>query len=82
MPRLSIDITEDEHRRLKASAALEGRSLKDYVLARALADASETDALSALADVLKPRIEQAKRGEFSDHSINDIARAARKKRAR
>ena len=39
MPRLSIDITKEEHRRLKASAALEGQSLKDYVITRVLVDA-------------------------------------------
>ena len=81
MPRLSIDITDEEHRRLKASAALKGQSLKDYVVSRALADTLEADALSALTKVLKPRIEQADRGDLSNSSIKDIARAARKKRA-
>ncbi len=80
MPRLSIDITDEEHRRLEASAALEGRSIEDYVLTRALADAPETDALSALAEVLRPRIEQADRGEISNRSFEDVAKAARKMR--
>ena len=44
MPRLSINIAPEEHRKLKAIAALKGESIKDYVL--------------------KPRIEQARRGEF------------------
>ena len=52
MSRLSIDITEDAHRRLKASAALEGQSLKDYVITRALVEAPETEALAALAEIL------------------------------
>ena len=81
MPRLSIDITEEEHRRLKASAALEGQSLKDYVITRVLVDAPETDALAALAEVLKPRIEQADRGETSKRAFKDIGAAARKNSA-
>ena len=36
MPRLSIDITPEQHKRLKASAALCGQSIKDYVLERSL----------------------------------------------
>lgn len=80
MPRLSIDITEDEHRRLKASAALEGRSIKEYVLERALGDAREQEGLTELAGLLRPRIEAADRGDVSSCSVADIARRARAKR--
>lgn len=84
MPRLSIDITPEEHQKLKAIAALKGQSIKDYVLNRALGDApalygmTEDEAFSALADFLKPRIDQARRGEVSSKSIGDIRREARK----
>ena len=83
MPRLSIDITPDEHRKLKAIAALKGQSIKAYVLDRTLSDApdmedmNEAQAFDALAEFLKPRIEQARRGELSTRSINDIRREAR-----
>lgn len=80
MPRLSIDITEEQHRRLKASAALEGRSIKEYVLERALGDAGVGDALGELAALLRPRIEAADRGDVSSRSVADIARRARAKR--
>jgi len=36
MSRISIDVTDDEHKRLKAMAALRGKSIKDYVLERTL----------------------------------------------
>jgi hypothetical protein len=36
MARLSIDITPEEHQKLKAIAALRGQSIKDYVLNRTL----------------------------------------------
>lgn len=82
MPRLSIDITPEEHQKLKAIAALKGESIKDYVLKRTLGDApdlddmSEDEAVAALADFLKPRIEQAQRGQFSTKSMADIRRKA------
>ena len=82
MPRLSIDITPEEHQKLKAIAALKGESIKDYVLKRTLGDApalddmSEGEAVAALADFLKPRIDQARRGELSTKSMADIRREA------
>ena len=82
MPRLSIDITPEEHQKLKAIAALKGESIKDYVLKRTLGDApalddmSEDEAVAALADFLRPRIEQARLGEFSTKSMADIRRDA------
>ena len=82
MPRLSIDITPEEHQKLKAIAALKGESIKDYVLKRTLGDApalddmSEDEAVAALADFIQPRIEQAQRGEFSAKSMADIRREA------
>ena len=84
MPRLSIDISPEEHQKLKAIAALKGVSIKDYVLKRALGDApalnemTEDEAVSALADFLRPRIEQARRGELSKKSLTDIRREAHK----
>jgi hypothetical protein len=84
MPRLSIDITPEEHQKLKAIAALKGESIKDFVLKRTLGDApaldnmSEDEAVAALADFLKPRIEQAQLGEFSTKSMADIRREAQK----
>lgn len=83
MPRLSIDVTPEEHQKLKAIAALNGESIKEYVLKRTLGDApalsdmSEDEALVALASFLKARIEQAQRGELSAKSIADIRREAR-----
>ena len=78
MPRLSIDITSEEHAKLKAIAALKGQSIKDFVLKRTLGEApavedmSEEQALEALSDFLKPRVEQAQRDELSTKSFEDI----------
>jgi len=70
--RLSIEISPEQHQRLKASAALQGKSIKDYVLDRTLPDSDEQTALQELEIFLKPRIEAANRGDFSSKSVDDI----------
>ncbi len=70
--RLSIEISSEQHQRLKASAALQGQSIKDYVLTRTLPDSDEQIALQKLEDFFKPRIEAANKGDFSSKSVDDI----------
>lgn len=70
--RLSIEISADQHQWLKAAAALQGQSIKDYVLERTLPDMDEQTALQALESFLKTRIEAADKGELSSKSVNDI----------
>jgi Antitoxin ParD len=70
--RLSIEISPEQHQRLKASAALQGQSIKDYVLARTLPDSNEQSALLELESFLRPRIQAANNGELSSKSVDDI----------
>jgi hypothetical protein len=70
--RLSIEITPDQHQRLKAAAALQGQSIKDYVLKRTLPNSDEQAALQELEAFLRPRIEAANIGQFSSKSVDDI----------
>ena len=70
--RLSIEITTGQHQRLKAAAALQGQSIKDYVLKRTLPDSEERIALQRLEEFLKPRIEAASNGQLSSKSVDDI----------
>jgi len=70
--RLSIEITTNQHQRLKAAAALQGQSIKDYVLKRTLPNSEERIALQRLEEFLKPRIEAANSGQFSSKSVDDI----------
>jgi len=78
MSRLSIEITPEQHQRLKALAALHGKSIKEYVLEQALPPTSDMDSLSEeealakLEDFLKPRIEAAKQGKMSSRSTRQI----------
>jgi hypothetical protein len=69
--RLSIEITPEQHQRLKAIAALQGRSMKDYVLARVLDDTEDNAALSQLEAFLEPRIAAAQ-GQTITRSVTDI----------
>lgn len=70
--RLSIEVSPEQHQRLKAAAALKGQSIKDYVLSRTLPTAAEQTALQELEGFLKPRLEAAKQGDFSSKSVDDI----------
>ena len=70
--RLSIDITPEQHQHLKAAAALQGKSIKSYVLERSLPAADEQVALKELEDFLTPRIEMAKQGVVINESVDDI----------
>ena len=70
--RLSIEISPEQHQLLKASAALQGKSIKDYVLDRTLPDLDEQSALLSLESFLKPRIEAADKGKFSTKSVDDV----------
>ena len=70
--RLLIEVSPEQHQRLKASAALQGKSIKGYVLEKTLPDLVEDSALYELERFLKPRVEEASSGEFSDKSVDDI----------
>ena len=81
MSRISIDVTDDEHKKLKAVAALRGKSIKDYVLERTLGtDGSDDAALRELEELLDGRIHAAKDGAISRQTTTAVfAEAARKK---
>jgi len=70
--RLSIEITPEQHQRLKAAAAMQGQSIKKYVLKRTLPDSDELVALKELEAFLEPRINAAKDGKVSEKSVDDI----------
>jgi len=78
MSRLSIEVTAEQHQRLKAMAALSGQTIKDYILARALPplpdreSLSETEALQQLEAFLQPRLEEAARGEVVNQTVTEI----------
>lgn len=79
--RLSIEVTPEQHQRLKAVAALSGQSIKDYVLNRVLPSletAKEDEALQRLESFLKPRIDAAE-GTLIQKSVQQIFEETHKK---
>lgn len=74
MSRLSIELTPQQHQRLKAMAALQGKSIKQYVLERTLPEWSpgEGEALRQLEDFLQPRVEEATKGGLSSRTPMQI----------
>jgi hypothetical protein len=86
MSRISIEVTAEEHQRLKAFAALRGQSLKEYILERALPPLTEgvlteAEAFRQLEQLLLPRIEAAQRGKYSSKDFDAIIAEARQEKA-
>jgi uncharacterized protein (DUF1778 family) len=72
--RLTIDVTEQQHQALKAMAALEGKSIKQYALERLFpASADEEQAMQELKTLLLERLAEAERGDVIERSITEIA---------
>jgi uncharacterized protein (DUF1778 family) len=74
MSRLTIEISSEEHQKIKALAALQGKSIKDYVMQKLFASQSSEDvAFQQLKSLLISRIEEAENGGNLRKTITDIA---------
>ena len=72
---VSINIPPEEHKRLKALAALGGQSIEEFVLQRTLAavrGSDEEQAVLALEAILNERIRKAEAGEVSDETVSEV----------
>jgi len=79
MSRISIDVTAEEHQKLKAMAALRGKSIKDYVIERNLGlDEARGDiaALKELEILLDTRIRNAQKGVVSRRTVGEVFKNA------
>ena len=73
MSRLTIDMTDHQHQSLKARAALQGKSIKQYCLERLFpGDDSAALAWQDLRDLLGDRIDAGLKGHVSQKSVSDI----------
>ena len=71
--RLSIEVTPEQHQCLKAAAALEGKTIKAYVLERALAGIGDGErGQQALEELLRERVAAAEQGSRSGESVDQI----------
>ena len=72
MSRLSIDLTPEQHQKIKAVAAMQGKSIKEYVLAQILPTSSDEDmALNELETLLDERIKSVRAGKISKKSVEE-----------
>lgn len=74
MSRISIDVTDAQHQKLKALAALQGKTIKEFVLASTLeqADDDAKQALHELESLLDRRLNRAKTEGYSTRTVEEI----------
>ena len=73
MSRLTIDITYQQHQSLKALAALQGKTIKQYALERLFpGDADGEQAWHELKNLLGTRINEGLAGKVSTKSVSEI----------
>ena len=73
MSRLTIEITEQQHQSIKALAAMQGKSIKEYAMQRLLPlTPDEENAMQELNAFLAPRLEEARQGKFVNQSAMQI----------
>ena len=79
MSRLTIEVTEQQHQSIKALAALQGKSIKEYAIQRLFAvTADEEQAMQELKALLAPRIAEGLAGVVSKQSFDEIVEEALK----
>jgi len=73
MSRLTIDVSDQQHQRLKALAALQGKTIKQYALERLFpTDAAADEAFEELKTVLGGRVRDGLAGKLSTKGVTDI----------
>jgi Antitoxin ParD. len=73
MSRLSIDMTDQQHQSLKALAALQGKTIKQYAIERLFLGNADVDlAWRELKSLLENRINEGFAGKVSTKSIGGI----------
>ncbi len=71
MGRLTVDMSDEQHQSLKALAALEGKTIKQYALERLL-PRDDAEAWRELKTVLASRVEEGLAGRVSSKSVDAI----------
>ncbi|MBY5959639.1 hypothetical protein KUV50_15910 [Membranicola marinus] len=75
MSRLTIEISKEEHRRIKTLAAMQGQTIKDFVMSRVFENEPvEDEDWQAFKKLLLDRIHDAENNESSHKSIKEIVR--------
>lgn len=72
MSRISIDVTPEEYQMVMALAALQKKSIKEFILSCILQSKDEDVALAHLTVILDKRIATARAGGVSESNVGEI----------
>lgn len=73
MSRLTIDITDQQHQSLKALAALQGKTIKQYALERLFpGDTDAERAWEELKNLVNTRVNEGLAGKLSTKTVGEI----------
>ncbi|NES23005.1 MAG: antitoxin [Symploca sp. SIO3E6] len=75
MSRLTVELTGEQHQQIKAMAAMQGKSIKEYVLERLFPvelKQDEQQAWDVLKSLLSERVAAAEGGEISTKTFVQI----------
>lgn len=73
MSRLTVDITTQQHQSLKAMAAMQGKTIKEYALERLFpGDEDANQAWRELSAMLRARIADGLAGKVSDKAVSKV----------
>jgi uncharacterized protein (DUF1778 family) len=76
MSRLTIDVSDEQHQTLKAMAALQGKTIKQYALERLFpASTDEAQAIAELRTILGQRIAESGQDDVDHRTLSEIAEA-------
>lgn len=76
MSRLTIDVSDEQHQTLKAMAALQGKTIKQYALERLFpASTDEAKAIAELRSILGQRIAESVLDDVDRRTLLEIAEA-------
>lgn len=73
MSRLIIDVSGDQHQKIKTLAALQGKTMRDYVLDR-LFPKTESQSWEELKEILVARIEEAENNPPADKTFEQLTK--------
>lgn len=73
MDKLTIEISKEEHRKIKTLAAFNGQTIKDFVMSKIFEeDVIEDSRWQEFENLLQERVFDAKNNKASQKSIMDI----------
>lgn len=71
MSRLIIDVSSEQHQKIKTLAALQGKTMRDYVLDK-LFTKTESQSWEELKELLVSRIEEAENTPTADKTFEQL----------